>query len=187
MKDLFFIAAARIEHSLREHHALWFFGVGSGMTAGIFFLMVMWQPTVAPFASMLQLGATPALVVGSGEVVRPEEGGDEREEVVRASDNADLQPNTGESEVREETTFFPEVVLIGESSVMASVGSAYTDDGAYAEGVGGEKLPLRIFVNEQRTEEVMIDTSVPAQHTIMYEYKDASGRVSRAIREVLVY
>jgi hypothetical protein len=185
MRNSLFLLIARIEHSLREHHALWFFGVGTGMTAGVLFLLVMWQPTAAPFAYLLAPNAAPAAIGFS--LARLQEESVREEEVQHIHTTSEPQEANEGADTPPVDVLLPEVALIGEARMSVPVGSAYTDEGAYAEGVDGERLPLRIFINEQRAEEVMLDTSLPARHLIRYEYKDTAGRTSSVTREVQVF
>ncbi len=81
----------------------------------------------------------------------------------------------------------PRIDMIGEPAVDVLVGESYTDDGARAFTVEGNELPLRVYVDGELTEMVMIDTSTPDIHEIEYRAVDETGMTTSITRTVTVH
>jgi hypothetical protein len=173
----------RIEHSLREHNIAWLAGIGSALGMSVLFLGVLIQGGVfTPLMALFESGNEPAAVVGARR------GGVIEDAVSPAQttepQTAPLAPDDPVVSEEPESTEppLPSAVLIGEPVVRVAVGSAYTDDGAIIPDA--EDVPLDIYVDGVRVEEVFIDTSVPGEHRV--EYRPSAKRAGSTFRTVIV-
>ncbi|MFM2374745.1 MAG: hypothetical protein RLZZ234_740 [Candidatus Parcubacteria bacterium] len=183
----FFLFLDSIERSLRERHALWFFGVGSSMALGTLFLVVMWQPTMAPIVRLLGAQALPAAALLRDAETPPRQDASENRggALPPTAEASGVEVAGARIDPDAAVVTPPSVSLIGEPRITVAVGSAYTDDGALAEGGTGEALPLRVYVDDAPVDDVIVDTSREGVHVILYRYRGSEG-AAEAMRTIVV-
>ena len=87
------------------------------------------------------------------------------------------------------STDIPRAVISieGNNPATIHVGDAYVDLGATITGPKNDlNLGIRMIVDGVQTDDVTLDTSMPAEHTITYRVIDAIGQVSEKTRTVRV-
>jgi uncharacterized protein YdeI (BOF family) len=83
------------------------------------------------------------------------------------------------------TTFVPEITIMGNNPAYVEIGASYNDLGATAQNPDGNDLTIKTYVDDAEVASVQLDTSTDRTYTIRYE-ATWDGQTATAERTVIV-
>ncbi len=108
---------------------------------------------------------------------------------VAAASVPEIPAPVGEASNAPASSAAPTIQVLGDNPARVAINAGYSDLGASITGPTAQDLTLsiRVFVDgRQKTESIVLDTSVPRVWTIRYEATNAAGLTSSVERQVII-